>query len=230
MLAGDGLHPSSKGARVDFSGDGEKKVIDGPFAETKELLAGYWIWQVKSFDEAIEWVEARSRATRRARRHRRAAAGLRARRLRRGADPRAAREGASSCGRRPRPTVAVEKLSTRGDGRRQPHDRGRLADRVGAADRRPGADRARRRPRRGPRAGGARRRARAVAPVRRPGQPGRLADGHRQAPGDRPPAPCRGARAQDARARARARAPRRGRAARSRGRGSTTRSTTTSCG
>ena len=55
MLAGDGLHPSSKGVRVAFSG-GERKVIDGPFAETKELLAGYWVWQVKSLDEAIEWV------------------------------------------------------------------------------------------------------------------------------------------------------------------------------
>src|SRR3954449_116186 len=56
MLAGDGLHPSSKGARVAFSGS-ERKVIDGPFAETKELLAGYWVWQVKSLDEAIEWVK-----------------------------------------------------------------------------------------------------------------------------------------------------------------------------
>jgi hypothetical protein len=56
MLAGDGLHPSSKGARVEFSGS-ERKVIDGPFAETKELLAGYWLWQVKSMDEAIEWVK-----------------------------------------------------------------------------------------------------------------------------------------------------------------------------
>jgi hypothetical protein len=56
MLAGDGLHPSSKGARVEFSGS-ERKVIDGPFAETKELLAGYWVWQVKSMDEAIEWVK-----------------------------------------------------------------------------------------------------------------------------------------------------------------------------
>jgi hypothetical protein len=55
MLAGEGLHPSSKGVRVEFSGD-ERKVIDGPFAETKELLAGYWVWQVKSLDEAIEWV------------------------------------------------------------------------------------------------------------------------------------------------------------------------------
>jgi hypothetical protein len=56
MLAGEGLHPSSKGVRVAFSGS-ERKVIDGPFAETKELLAGYWLWQVKSMDEAIELVK-----------------------------------------------------------------------------------------------------------------------------------------------------------------------------
>ena len=56
MLAGDGLHPSAKGVRVAFKG-GERKVIDGPFAETKELLAGYWIWEVKSLDEAVEWVK-----------------------------------------------------------------------------------------------------------------------------------------------------------------------------
>src|SRR6266498_3452715 len=55
MLAGDGLHPSSKGKRVRFSG-GKKTVIDGPFAETKELIAGYWIWQVKSMEEAMEWL------------------------------------------------------------------------------------------------------------------------------------------------------------------------------
>lgn len=55
MLAGEGLHPSSRGARVEFSGS-ERRVIDGPFAETKELLAGYWLWQVRSLDEAIEWV------------------------------------------------------------------------------------------------------------------------------------------------------------------------------
>jgi hypothetical protein len=55
LLAGDGLHPSSKGKRVRFS-KGDKSVIDGPFAETKELVAGYWLWQVKSMDEAIEWV------------------------------------------------------------------------------------------------------------------------------------------------------------------------------
>ena len=56
MLAGDGLHPSSKGARVAFSGS-DRKVIDGPFSETKELLSGYWVWQVKDMDEAIEWVK-----------------------------------------------------------------------------------------------------------------------------------------------------------------------------
>jgi len=55
MLAGEGLHPSSKGARVRFSG-GKTSVIDGPFAETKELIAGFWLWQVKSMEEAIEWV------------------------------------------------------------------------------------------------------------------------------------------------------------------------------
>ncbi|HVJ84320.1 MAG TPA: YciI family protein [Caulifigura sp.] len=54
MLAGEGLHPSSKGARVRFSGK-ERTVIDGPFAETKELIAGFWLWQVKSMEEAVEW-------------------------------------------------------------------------------------------------------------------------------------------------------------------------------
>lgn len=54
MLAGDGLKPSSAGRRVRFSG-GKRTVIDGPFAETKELVAGYWIWQVKSMEEALEW-------------------------------------------------------------------------------------------------------------------------------------------------------------------------------
>jgi hypothetical protein len=56
MLAGEGLHPSSKGKRVRFSG-AQKSVIDGPFAETKELIAGFWIWQVKSMDEAVEWLK-----------------------------------------------------------------------------------------------------------------------------------------------------------------------------
>lgn len=56
FIEGDGLQPSSKGARVRFSGD-KRTVIDGPFAETKELIAGYWIWQVKSKQEAIDWVK-----------------------------------------------------------------------------------------------------------------------------------------------------------------------------
>ena len=56
MLAGEGLHPSSKGKRVRFSGP-RRTVIDGPFAETKELVAGFWVWQVKSLDEAIEWLK-----------------------------------------------------------------------------------------------------------------------------------------------------------------------------
>jgi hypothetical protein len=56
MLAGEGLHPSSKGARVRFSGP-KRTVLDGPFTETKELVAGFWLWQVKSMEEAIEWVK-----------------------------------------------------------------------------------------------------------------------------------------------------------------------------
>ena len=56
MQAGEGLHPSSKGKRVRFSGS-NRTVIDGPFAETKELIAGYWVWKVKSMDEAVEWLK-----------------------------------------------------------------------------------------------------------------------------------------------------------------------------
>ena len=56
MLAGDGLQPSSKGARVRFAPGNKRTVIDGPFPETKELIAGYWIWQVKSKDEALQWL------------------------------------------------------------------------------------------------------------------------------------------------------------------------------
>jgi len=57
MLAGEGLHPSSKGARVRFDKDGNSSVVDGPFAETKELIAGFWILQVSSREEALEWVK-----------------------------------------------------------------------------------------------------------------------------------------------------------------------------
>jgi hypothetical protein len=56
MLAGEGLHPSAKGKRVRFAGE-QRTVIDGPFAETKELIAGFWLWQVRSMDEAIEWIK-----------------------------------------------------------------------------------------------------------------------------------------------------------------------------
>lgn len=56
MVAGEGLHPSQKGVRVSF-GQGQPRVLDGPFAETKELIAGFWIWQVKSLEEAVEWVK-----------------------------------------------------------------------------------------------------------------------------------------------------------------------------
>ena len=57
MLAGEGLHPSSKGARVRFQGPNKRTVIDGPFSETKELVAGFWLWEVKSREEAIEWLK-----------------------------------------------------------------------------------------------------------------------------------------------------------------------------
>ena len=57
MLAGEGLHPSSQGKRVRFEGGRKSTVIDGPFAETKELIAGFWLWQVRSMDEAVEWLK-----------------------------------------------------------------------------------------------------------------------------------------------------------------------------
>jgi hypothetical protein len=57
MLAGEGLAPTSRGKRVAFNGPTERKILDGPFTETKELIAGYWLWQVKSTDEAVEWLK-----------------------------------------------------------------------------------------------------------------------------------------------------------------------------
>jgi hypothetical protein len=57
MLAGEGIAPTSRGKRVQFNGLTERRVIDGPFTETKELIAGYWLWQVKSMDEAVEWLK-----------------------------------------------------------------------------------------------------------------------------------------------------------------------------
>lgn len=56
MLAGEGLHPSSKGARIEFKGE-QREVVDGPFAETKELVAGFWLWQCASLEEAVEWAK-----------------------------------------------------------------------------------------------------------------------------------------------------------------------------
>ena len=57
MLAGEGLAPTSRGKRVEFNGPSERRVIDGPFAETNELVAGFWLWQVKSMEEAVEWLK-----------------------------------------------------------------------------------------------------------------------------------------------------------------------------
>jgi hypothetical protein len=57
MLAGEGIAPTSRGKRIQFNGPTERRVIDGPFTETKELIAGYWLWQVKSMDEAVEWLK-----------------------------------------------------------------------------------------------------------------------------------------------------------------------------
>jgi hypothetical protein len=57
MLAGEGIAPTSRGKRVQFNSPTERRVIDGPFTETKELIAGYWLWQVKSMDEAVEWLK-----------------------------------------------------------------------------------------------------------------------------------------------------------------------------
>ena len=91
MLAGEGLHPSSKGARVKFSG-GKRTVIDGPFAETKELIAGFWLWQVKSKEEAIEWVKRCPNPYRRGVRDR-DPPGVRGGGLRRRVHARAARAG-----------------------------------------------------------------------------------------------------------------------------------------
>jgi hypothetical protein len=57
MLAGEGIAPTSSGKRIQFDGPSDRRVIDGPFTETKELIAGYWLWQVKSMDEAVEWLK-----------------------------------------------------------------------------------------------------------------------------------------------------------------------------
>ena len=140
-------------------------VIDGPFAETKELVAGFWIWQVKSMDEAVEWVKRAPYPTASARG--RDPPGLRGRGLRRASSRPSCASRRSGCATQTGSRrVARPRCVRRRRRRDAPRDRGRLADRVGPADRRARAHRARRRPRRGPRPGRARRRARAVAASR----------------------------------------------------------------
>ncbi len=105
MLAGEGLHPSVKGKRIQFSG-GRRTVVDGPFSETKELIAGYWLWQVKSMEEAVEWAR-RCPIRCPARTPNSKSAHLRGRRLRGGVHPRAARAGRASARADRREEVAV---------------------------------------------------------------------------------------------------------------------------
>ena len=159
LLALDGLRPAVEGAqRRASTAEGGATVTDGPFAEAKEVVGGYWLIQARSKEEALEWATAspargggsRSGASSRSRTSRED--------VQRGESP---------------PTKAPEGRVTE----RHARDRGGLADRVAAPDRRPGADGRRRRPGRGPGAGRAGRGAGAVAARRRPGQPGRLADG-----------------------------------------------------
>ena len=191
MLAGEGLHPSSAGARVRFDAEGRSTVVDGPFAETKELIAGFWILQtsiegrgprVGQEDPDDPGPAVRDRGP----------AGLRRRGLRRRAHARAARAGRAAARTDP---GAARELS--GRARRPSRGRRRLADGVGPGHLRTGPHGARRRARRGPGAGGAGRRARDVAAVGRPGPPGRLADGHGEEPRDRPHAAQRAAAGQD---------------------------------
>ena len=194
MLAGEGLHPSSKGKRVRFSG-ADRTVIDGPFAETKELIAGFWIFQVKCMDEAVEWVKRCPNPM----------AGESEIEIRQVFE-------AEDFGDQLTPELREQEERLRADASRPKRrassarwprrhadpagDRGRLADRVRPADRRPdqivrdvglaedlAQDALVAALEQWPR-------------VRRPGQPGRLADGHGEAPRDRRDAPRRDARAQ----------------------------------
>ncbi len=210
MLAGEGLHPSSKGVRVRFAADRSSSVIDGPFAETKELIAGYWLLQVRDMEEAVEWI---SRAP-----FEDGDVEIRpvfesedfgdelTPELREQEDRlRAEVEKQSDVAARARWGV---RAGIRRDARhgRQPDHRGRLEDRVGPADRRPRSHDGGRRPRRGPRPGGAGRRARELAAGRGPAQARRVADDHRQEPRDRrdAPRPAAGAQAGGDRPRPRA--------------------------
>jgi hypothetical protein len=172
LLALDGLHPGGSAAHVTVK-DGRKTITDGPFAEAKEVVGGYWVIQAKTRAEAVEWASrvpiGEGRGSSCGRSSRSATSRRRSRTQR--ASPRC---------RRGRPSSRSD-----GDGA---HGRRHLADRVGPADRRSDPDHARRRRRRGPRPGRAGRGAGDVADVRRSGEPGRLVDGHGEEPRDRPAA------------------------------------------
>ena len=97
LLAGEGLHPSAKGARVRIAGE-RRIVVDGPFAETKELIAGFWLFQVRSLAEAIEWVKRAPNPFPGRESENRDPAGIRGSRFRRGAHPASARAGGTAAG------------------------------------------------------------------------------------------------------------------------------------
>ena len=164
MLAADGLRDSSMGKRVRFDDEGSSAVIDGPFAETKELVAGYWVWQVSSMDEAVEWLRR---------------APFRGSEV----EIRQVFE-ADDFGDSLTPELREQEDRMREPARRMTRDARRdrrgLADRGRPADRRAGPPHRRSRPRGGPRPGRPRRGPRAVAARGRPGQPRRLADDGRQ--------------------------------------------------
>ena len=200
MLAGDGLTRAPTGARVRFDADGSSTVVDGPFAETKELIAGFWILEVSSSEEVVEWVRkapfrdgeveirqvVRGRGLRRRLHARAARAG--------GPDPRdIERARPEPVARRPGPPARSGPSSDR-DRRRRPGRRRRLADGVGPPRRRPGPRRPATSgwPRSWPRTRWSPRSSSGRRPAS-PTKPGRLADGHRQAPGDRRVPPGRAA-------------------------------------
>ncbi len=208
MLAGDGLKPSSQGKRVAFDGPG-RTVIDGPFAETRELVAGFWIWEVKDMDEAVAWVkrcpnpmpgpsEIEIRPFYEMADFGDALTPESSRRSM-SADAREARAGDAddSC----RPAACLSPLrpwpTRRHDRRRDaPGDRGDLPHRTGQAHRGPGPHGAQCRPGRGTGAGRAGHRPVRMAEDRRSGQSRRLADGRRQTPRHRRDPPRQDARAQ----------------------------------
>ena len=174
MLAGDGLHPTSKGARVRFAGS-ERTVIDGPFTEAKEIVAGYWIWECASSEEAIEWLKRAPFD---------GGSEIELRPIFEAEDfgeelTPELRERTSGCASRPlrrARAVPQRRATDRAIEAVWRIESARLIAGLARIVRRRAAGR-------GPRPGRPRRRAGAVAAVGHPGQPGRLAHGHRQAPG-----------------------------------------------